>query len=94
MPGYQKLHETVPRPGHLGRPRLRRRTTPAAEYPKKEESQQVFLDFFGVAEGLAAPQAGRASTTPRSSARPGKRVQVILLDTRYFRSARSRRTQA
>jgi alkaline phosphatase D len=61
-----------------------------AEYPRKQESRRLFLEFFDV---------------PRSSPRwqhPGvygaqtfgpqdRRVQVILLDTRYFRSPLQRR---
>ncbi|QDT39079.1 alkaline phosphatase D family protein [Stratiformator vulcanicus] len=55
-----------------------------AEYPKKAESQQVFLDFFGEPEG-----SERRKTPGIYDAKiigpPGKRVQIILLDTRYFR---------
>ncbi|TWU31825.1 alkaline phosphatase D family protein [Novipirellula artificiosorum] len=54
------------------------------EYPKKIESQQVFLDFFG------EPANSNRRRTPgiydaKIVGPPGKRVQVILLDTRYFR---------
>lgn len=56
-----------------------------AEYPKKRESQQVFLDFF------EAPQDDvRRKREGVYSAQvfgpPGRRVQLILLDARYFRS--------
>jgi alkaline phosphatase D len=55
------------------------------EYPKKAESQQVFLDFFG------APASDPRRTRPgvynaQTFGPPGRRVQVILLDLRYFRS--------
>lgn len=54
-------------------------------YPKRIESQQAFLDFF------EEPQGTPRRTTPgiydaRGFGPAGKRVQVILLDTRYFRS--------
>jgi alkaline phosphatase D len=55
------------------------------EYPKKAESQQVFLDFFGVsADDPRRKQAGVYNS--QTFGPPGKRVQVILLDLRYFRS--------
>ena len=61
------------------------RTTPGPSTRRRQESQKVFLDFFGVPkDDLAA--ARRACTHARTSARAGKRVQIILLDTRYFRS--------
>ncbi len=55
------------------------------ELPHKKISQQLFLDFWAVPksdprhtrEGIYSAQLFGA---------PGKRVQVILLDTRYFRS--------
>jgi alkaline phosphatase D len=55
------------------------------EYPRKRESQQVFLDFFGIAaDAPLRTQAGiyRAVTVGP----PGRRVQFICLDTRYHRS--------
>lgn len=56
-----------------------------AEYAKKKESQQVFLDFFG--EPADSPRRKRAGVYDAKVFGPaGKRVQIILLDTRYFRS--------
>jgi len=55
------------------------------EYPRKRESQQEFLDFFGVAaDAPLRTQAGiyRAVTVGP----PGRRVQFICLDTRFHRS--------
>lgn len=55
------------------------------EYPKRRESQQVFLDFLGVpADAPLRRQEGiyRAVTVGP----PGRRVQLICLDTRYHRS--------
>ena len=56
-----------------------------SSYPKKVESQQVFLDFFG--EPSDSPRRKQAGVyDARVYGPPGKRVQVIMLDTRYFRS--------
>ena len=56
-----------------------------SDFPKKRESQQLFLDFFG-----AKPDDPRRSRPGVYSSYlfgpAGKRVQIILLDTRYFRS--------
>ncbi|MBS0266604.1 MAG: alkaline phosphatase family protein [Planctomycetes bacterium] len=56
-----------------------------AEFPKKRESQQVFLDFFGVpVDDPRRSQEGVYSAEVIGP--PGQRVQLILLDARYFRS--------
>lgn len=56
-----------------------------AEYPKKRESQQVFLDFFEVPKD--DPRRSREGVYFAQLFGPaGKRVQIILLDGRYFRS--------
>ncbi|MFN0195526.1 MAG: alkaline phosphatase D family protein [Planctomycetaceae bacterium] len=54
-------------------------------YPRKVESQKIMLDFFGV------PQESIRRTRPGvygsfAYGPKGRRVQVILLDTRYFKS--------
>jgi alkaline phosphatase D len=56
-----------------------------AEYPMKRESQQVFMDFFKIPSD--APMRSREGVYSAEVFGPtGKRVQFILLDTRYFRS--------
>jgi len=56
-----------------------------AEYPKKKESQQIFLDFFGVPKN--DPRRKQEGVYSAHVFGPkGKRVQIILLDGRYFRS--------
>src|SRR5262249_30060876 len=56
-----------------------------SEYPKKVESQQLFLDHLGVpADSPRRRQEGVYSAEIFGP--PGQRVQIILLDTRYFRS--------
>jgi alkaline phosphatase D len=55
------------------------------EHPRKAESQEVFLDFFGVpADSPRRRQKGVYNAAIYGP--PGRRVQVILLDMRYFRS--------
>jgi alkaline phosphatase D len=56
-----------------------------ADHPARAASQQVFLDFWG-----APPDDPRRRREGVYGAEifgpPGRRVQIILLDTRYFRS--------
>jgi len=55
------------------------------EYPQKKESQQVFLDFFGIpADAPVRTQAGIYRSLLVGP--PGRRVQFICLDTRFHRS--------
>ena len=56
------------------------------EYAQREESQKVFQDFWEV------PKGDPSRETPGIYREvlygpPGKRLQVLLLDTRYFRSS-------
>ncbi|MGE9270434.1 MAG: alkaline phosphatase D family protein [Verrucomicrobiales bacterium] len=54
------------------------------EYPKKKESQQVFLDFLDEAE--ESPRRAQEGVYGRYDFGPdGQQVRVILLDTRYHR---------
>jgi alkaline phosphatase D len=56
-----------------------------AEYRMKRESQQVFLDFFGAPKD--DPRRSQEGVYSSHVFGPtGKRVQIILLDARYFRS--------
>ncbi len=53
--------------------------------PFKDESQQIFLDFFGVPKD--SPRRSRKGVYDAKVFGPeGKRVQVIMLDGRYHRS--------
>lgn len=55
------------------------------EYPRRRESQQVFCDFFGVpADSPLRKQEGIYQAVTYGP--PGRRVQLICLDTRYHRS--------
>jgi len=63
-----------------------------AGYRLKAESKQLFLDFWDVP--AADPRRQRDGLYHAVSYGPaGRRVQVILLDTRYFRSPLRRATQ-
>jgi len=53
-------------------------------YKKREESQQIFLDFFN--EPDDSPRRKRAGIyASYTFGPPGKTCQILLLDTRYFR---------
>ncbi len=57
-----------------------------AEYPMKAESEAVFHDFFGTPED--APERGYSGTYGVrwfGNSEDGTRLQILLLDTRYFR---------
>ena len=56
------------------------------EYPKKVESEEIFHEFFGTPEGSEV-LTHRGIYQTRYYGEPGKLLQVILLDTRYFRDA-------
>lgn len=61
------------------------RDNAGAEYPLRGASQQIMLDFFG--EPADSPRRRRPGVYhAQTFGSPGRRVQVILLDTRYFRS--------
>jgi len=56
-----------------------------AEYPKKAEAQQIFLNFWG--EAPAGDRRNREGIYDSRVIGPeGRRVQIIMLDGRYFRS--------
>lgn len=56
-----------------------------SDYPRRRESQQVFLDFFGIAAD--SPLRTREGIYRAVVVGPpGRRVQFICLDTRFHRS--------
>lgn len=56
-----------------------------AAYPKRKAAQQAFLDFWG--EPADSPKRQQAGVyEAKTFGPPGKQLQVIMLDTRYFRS--------
>lgn len=61
-----------------------------ADYKQRVESQQVFLDFWKApADSVRRTRPGIYDSSVFGPV--GKRVQVILLDTRYFRSVLKQR---
>lgn len=84
LPGWQRLMKTCPMlftwdDHDYGKNDI------GAEYPHKDESQQIFLDFFNVPKD--SPRRTQKGVYNSAVIGPvGKRVQVILMDTRYFRS--------
>ena len=89
VPGFQKLKATCPilatwDDHDFGGDDV------GANYPKRVESQQLFLDFFGVsADSLRRKQEGVYNAAIFGP--PGQRVQIILLDCRYHRSPLKKR---
>ncbi|RXG15407.1 alkaline phosphatase D [Leeuwenhoekiella aestuarii] len=56
-----------------------------ADYAKKRQSQNLFLDFLGVADD--APSRNREGVyNSKTYVKAGKSIKVIVLDTRYFRT--------
>jgi alkaline phosphatase D len=84
QPGYQKLKATCPILATWDDHDLGANDA-GGEYPKKKEAQQLFLDFFGVPED--SPRRRQEGVYHSQMFGPKEqRIQVILLDTRYFRS--------
>ena len=84
QPGYRKLKETCPILATWDDHDYGANDA-GSEYPKKRESQKIFLDFFDVpADDVRRTREGVYSA--RVFGPSGKRVQIILLDARYFRS--------
>jgi alkaline phosphatase D len=84
VPGFQKLIKTCPilatwDDHDYGT------DDAGAEFRNKAASQRVFLDFFN--EPANSPRRKREGVySAMTIGPPGRRTQVILLDTRYFRS--------
>tara|TARA_R110002020_G_scaffold154714_6_gene335361 strand:- start:274402 stop:275445 length:1044 start_codon:yes stop_codon:yes gene_type:complete len=85
VPAYKKLRESIPIMGTWDDHDYGLNDG-GAEYTKKDESQQLFLDFLNVSksdprrtrEGIYYAKTFTVDTVS---------VKVIMLDTRYFRSA-------
>lgn len=83
QPGYVKLKATCPVHATWDDHDYGKNDA-GAEYPKKQESQRVFLDFFEAPKD--DPRRTREGVySAQVFGPPGKRVQLILLDARYFR---------
>ena len=84
VPGFAKLRQRVPLMGTWDDHDYGANNA-GVEYPMKRQSQQALLDFFQVpADSPRRTLEGVYHA--QTFGPPGRRVQVILLDTRYFRS--------
>jgi len=84
QPGFQKLKQTCPIVATWDDHDYGKDDA-GAEFAMRRESQQVFLDFLGADE--KDPRRTREGVYSSQVYGPeGKRVQVLLLDARYFRS--------
>ncbi len=85
LPGFQTLRKTCPILATWDDHDLGANDA-GSDYPKKDESQRMFLDFFGDPDD--SPRRHRKGVYDAHVFGPvGKRVQVIMLDTRYFRTS-------
>ena len=87
-PDYQQLKKTCPILG-IWDDHDYGKNDAGVEYAKKEESQRLFLDFFDVPND-APIRKQKGIYQARIYGPAGKRVQVIMLDGRYFRSPMKR----
>ncbi len=88
-PGYKKLSETCPILGTWDDHDYGLNDA-GVEYPRKEITQRLLLDFLGVPRD--APRRQQKGVYDAQILGPeGQRVQIILLDTRYFRSPLKKR---
>ncbi len=84
VPGFRDLRARVPLQG-IWDDHDYGENDAGAEYPRKAESQQIFLDFMRVPP--SSPRRDREGIYHAEVfGPPGRRVQILLLDTRYFRS--------
>lgn len=84
VPGYQQLKKTCPILATWDDHDYGLNDA-GTEFPLKAASQKMFLDFFG--EPKDSPRRNQEGVyDAKLFGPPGQRVQVILLDTRYFRS--------
>jgi alkaline phosphatase D len=82
-PGFQKLRETCPLLATWDDHDFGVNDG-GADYPQRAASQKVFMEFFKIRDD--SPLRTRPGIYDAQVFGPeGKRVQVILLDTRYFR---------
>jgi alkaline phosphatase D len=85
IPGFKKLRESNTRILATWDDHDMGQNDGGNDYPKRAESQQVFLEFFN--EPKDSPRWKRQGVYQSYLFGPlGKRVQIILLDTRYHRT--------
>jgi alkaline phosphatase D len=84
IPAFQRLRKAVPfigtwDDGELGE------NSGGADFPRKEEFRQDYLDFLGEPKDSVRRRSGGVYAS-RVVGPPGRRTQILLLDTRSFRS--------
>src|SRR5688500_13976439 len=89
VPGYRKLLESCPVLANWDDHDYGANDA-GAEYPRRAESQQILLDFFGEPRD-SARRTREGVYDAKVFGPPGKQVEIILLDTSYFRSPLRRR---
>ncbi len=84
VPGFQKLKAAAPLLA-IWDDHDYGKNDAGAEWANRKEAQKLFLDFFGVPAD--SPRRTREGVYHSQTFGPaGKRLQIILLDTRYHRS--------
>lgn len=83
IPGFAKLREICPVIGTWDDHDYGKNDA-GAEFEGKEAAKEAFMEFFGTPEDSPLRQRGGVYDA-ESYGPEGKRVQVILLDTRWFR---------
>jgi len=92
VPGYRKLNKLCPILGTWDDHDYGVNDA-GAENPDKKDYQEAFLDFFGIAKD--SPRRKQAGIYySQMFGPPEQRVQVILLDTRYFRSPLNKKAKS
>lgn len=89
--GYKKLRETIPVIGTWDDHDYGLNDG-GVEFSAKKESEQVFLDFMGVSKN--SPRRNREGVyTVHQYNLPVGKIKVLVLDTRYFRTALTRNSK-
>lgn len=91
FPGFKKLLETAAFLGTWDDHDYGQNDA-GTEYPHKKEAQQAFLDFLGVPRDSPRRQQ-EGVYNAHVFGPPTQRVQIILLDTRYFRGPLKKRAK-
>lgn len=86
QPGFARVRAAVPRILATWDDHDYGQNDGGADFPHRRAAQRLFADFWGLAADDARRQRDGVYAA-RSYGEDGKRVQVILLDTRFFRSS-------
>ena len=92
-PGYRRLRARLPVMA-IWDDHDYGRNDAGTTYPMKRAAKEIFLDFFGDPKGSARRRQEGGIHTAHIIGPPGRRVQLILLDTRYDRAPLHRVSKA